>query len=425
MFHKIWRLSEESGEDNLGLICSEGGLTLGGTALIERRDGGFVVRESGEIEQLLSRAYGTNFAAGRLMGGLGTVAAALNAGDQGLARIAAVHLRLPDLPNRAVRDDLAALDVLIKYARDEGAGGTWNPALHPRAGTPPNPGWFAPTDGASSESSTRTAQNESPKQSSDAQSNPRDDLVRLQPGHKRIDELADFAEWLANATPEDEKAIRAEIKRYFADVGWQSAAHDLNAKLSVVLSPGVTRDIRQGILNSIDVYTRVDPAEYVGIRDALDAAVLAAAGLLGSPRGTSPTKPGDGPSPVWNLGWAARGRAINKEFGDNSFPDNYPVIDKNPNGIATSVKSIDLNAATYHKDASLVYRLNQFVADVREFEGADWGGKLVKKSDIISRAVEVIVPYGSVTEAQQIVFDRIRSITKRGNKPVDIIVKEH
>jgi hypothetical protein len=36
----------------------------------------------------------------RLMPGLHTVAAAMNANDPCLARIAAVHLRIPDLPDR-------------------------------------------------------------------------------------------------------------------------------------------------------------------------------------------------------------------------------------------------------------------------------------------------------------------------------------
>jgi hypothetical protein len=44
---------------------------------------------------------------------------------------------------------LVAEDALIKYARDGGGSTDWNPALHPRTGAPPNPGWFAPTDGAS------------------------------------------------------------------------------------------------------------------------------------------------------------------------------------------------------------------------------------------------------------------------------------
>jgi hypothetical protein len=48
---------------------------------------------------------------------------------------------------------------------------------------------------------------------------------------------------------------------------------------------------------------------------------------------------------VWKLGWAARGRLIEKELGANLHP-NFPVIDKFRNGVATSIKSIDLNAAT-------------------------------------------------------------------------------
>jgi hypothetical protein len=54
-----------------------------------------------------------------------------------LARIAAVHLQIPDLANHAVCAAPAAEDMLIKYASDEGAGAAnWNPALHPRTGTP-------------------------------------------------------------------------------------------------------------------------------------------------------------------------------------------------------------------------------------------------------------------------------------------------
>jgi hypothetical protein len=59
MIPKIWRLSENSGDDNLGLACTEQGLLLGRTPLIERRDGRFVVREQNELEHLLSRAYRT------------------------------------------------------------------------------------------------------------------------------------------------------------------------------------------------------------------------------------------------------------------------------------------------------------------------------------------------------------------------------
>ena len=424
MIHRIWRLSETSAPNNLGLACTDQGLLLGRTPLIERRDSRFVVRERDAIEQLLSHAYRTNYSADRIMPGLATVAAALNAGDQGLARIAAVHLRLPDLPDRVARDAMEAMDVLLKYARNESGGDAWNPALHPRTGTPPNPGWFAPTDGDES-SSTRTAQNDDPTRRSDAGASAGQDWVRLRPGPKRIDELADFAEWFANATRQDENAIRAEIKRYFADVGWDAAAHDLNAKLSVLLRPGVTREIRQRVLDGIDLYTRVDPAEYVGTRDLLDAAVLAGAGLLGTPAEAGVLGTPASASPVWKLGWGLRGQKINEVFGDPTFPSNYPVIDKIPNGIATSVKSIDLNAASYQKDAILTYRLEDFVARVRGFDGADWGDLSIKKTDIADRVVQLVVPKGSMTDAQRIVIEEVRGIAIRHKtRPVDIIISE-
>ena len=98
MIPKIWHPSENTGDDNLGLACTEQGLVLGRTALIERRDAGFVVRERSDLEHVFRCAYQTKLNVDRLMSGLATVAAALNANDQGLARIAAVHCASPIYP---------------------------------------------------------------------------------------------------------------------------------------------------------------------------------------------------------------------------------------------------------------------------------------------------------------------------------------
>ena len=66
MIHQVWRLSEP-GDHNLGLACTEEGLLLGRTPLIERRNGRFAVRERSEIERLLSRAYRAELPLERLM----------------------------------------------------------------------------------------------------------------------------------------------------------------------------------------------------------------------------------------------------------------------------------------------------------------------------------------------------------------------
>src|SRR5262245_13621384 len=140
--YQLWCLSA-GGDRNLGLCCTEDGLFLGRTQLIERRDGAYFVRPQADLDRLFGRAYGGKEAAARVMSGLLTVATALVRSNLALAQIAAVHLRLPDLPDTLARAALEAEDVLIKRG-----SATWDEARHPRAGTAPNPGWFAPNPGA-------------------------------------------------------------------------------------------------------------------------------------------------------------------------------------------------------------------------------------------------------------------------------------
>jgi hypothetical protein len=65
-----------------------------------------------------------------------------------------LHLRLPDLPDTLARAALEAEDLLIKRG-----SAAWDEARHPRTGTPPNPGWFAPNPGADARApQTQTAQ---------------------------------------------------------------------------------------------------------------------------------------------------------------------------------------------------------------------------------------------------------------------------
>jgi hypothetical protein len=416
MILKVWRLSENSGDDNLGLVCTEQGLALGRTALIERRDGRFVVRERSEIEQLLSRAYQSNVVADRLMPGLVTVAAALNANDQALARIAAVHLRIPDLPDQAARDAMEAADVLIKSV-------DWNPALHPRAGTPPNPGWFAPTDGAGGESfSTRTAQNDDPTHRSDASPSAGEGWVRLRPGPKRIDELADFIQWIANAKPEDEQAIRAEIKRYFYDVGDQGSAAVLNSALTVLLRPGITQEDRLRILDrQLDVFTRTDPGAYAQTRDWATGAALLAGGV--PPVAAGEATAAEQASEAWTYGWARRGQYFDQLLRDGSLPALFRTIDNFTDGVATSIKSIDLNAATYQDAARLTYRLNEYVDKLGDYEGGNLLVTIVELPDISDRVLNLVVPKGAMTEVQRAAIEAARARALIANPyPVKIII---
>lgn len=251
--HQVWRLSEYC-ESNLGVCFTDDGLLLGRTPLIERQGTRFALRGRTEIERLLSRAYGSDLAVDRLLPGLATVTAALNANDPGLARIAAVHLRIPDLPDRIAREGMEVEDVLIRLASGDAA--KWDPAQHPRTGTPPNPGWFAPTGGSIDESSSE-------------QSPPGiDDPVVLPPGQHN-DELGDLLQWIANAKLGDEQAIRSEISRRYSDIG-----DTLNSALDTVLEIGGGYQARQKVLDGIEPLSRIDPDADPSTDLLIDAGLL-------------------------------------------------------------------------------------------------------------------------------------------------------
>lgn len=305
---------------------------------------------------------------------------------------------------------------------------------------------LSPTDGDDSESSpVRTAANDDPNRRTDAQPAAHDDWVHLKPGPKRIDELADFVEWIANARPEDEQAIRAEIKRYFCDVGDRGSCDALNAHLTALLKPGITREDRQRILNRMDAFTYVDPTEWVHVRDWGTAGAVAITGVppasaggragaeaaaegAASERATaeaSAVEASELPSEVWTYGWAKRGREIHKLLGDESLHPNFPVIDKiSPTGVVTSIKSIDLRASVYQNETSLAYRLNNYLDKVSEFEGAEFAEDEVSSEQITGRVLQVVVPRGSLTDAQQAVIEAARARAKALRNPVEIVVTQ-
>jgi hypothetical protein len=251
MLHHIWRLSE-AGADNLGLACNEEGLFLGRTPLLERRDGCFDVREADDIRRLLGRAYQMEVEASPFLGGLATVAAALNGNDLLLARIAAVHLRIPDLPDAAARERLETQDRLIKSANAD-----WDPALHPRGGTPPNPGWFAPTDGSSSESSQATE----PVVSNDRDVASADESMR--PGQKPDMPAGGGGGGFSTGrpVPVEQSGVRP-LEDILAP----------NGKPVGVVNPGATTDIRT-----------VSPAEFEALRSNLLTDAVPVAGPKGYP----------------------------------------------------------------------------------------------------------------------------------------------
>jgi len=396
---QLWRVSERT--EGLGLCCAKDGLFLGNTPLLERRAEGFTPRPQNDLERLFSRGYGLAASLDRVMGGLAAVAAALNAGDLCRARIAAVHLRIPNLPDAFARLDMQLEDIALKLDRiaKTTAAGDWNPASnsgdpnkHPRAGTAPNPGWFATTSGgeASDENPRATLVSDKPEG---------DGRLHLPPG-ERNDEIGDLLEWIANAKREDIEGINSEISRLFSQVGdFQDAAALHHALATVLAHPDDAT--RQKVLDDYEPVThRDDPSKGADlITDLTTNALLGPTSRLLKP-GAEATATAEGAvaaegataaeevaSKVWRLGWAKRGQEIEDVRtatmrGIRTGPS-YPVIDfLEEDGTAVSIKSIYLNAAPYQDAGRLTYRINDYLRRLGGFNGASYGKTVITSDDI-------------------------------------------
>jgi RHS repeat-associated protein len=107
---------------------------------------------------------------------------------------------------------------------------------------------------------------------------------------------------------------------------------------------------------------------------------------------------------VWNLKPFARGVEIEKALGQN-LPANFPVIDRFANGVATSIKSLDLQAASYQSASVLSRTVSGYVDQVAAFQGRTWAGVTVRGGDITGRALDLAVPQFG-TAAQRAVLNQ-------------------
>ena len=79
----------------------------------------------------------------------------------------------------------------------------------------------------------------------------------------------------------------------------------------------------------------------------------------------------------------------------------FRTIDNFTDGIATSIKSIDLNAATYQDAARLKYRLNDYIDELGEYEGGrSLSNTEVSLSVYFQSGAKFGRPKGAMTEVQ-------------------------
>lgn len=124
---------------------------------------------------------------------------------------------------------------------------------------------------------------------------------------------------------------------------------------------------------------------------------------------------------AWSLKWSQRGLEIEAKLGGN-LPRSFPTIDKWGNGVATSIKSVDLSAATYQNTGALESKIRGYVDTMAAFKGASFDGVAVRLRDIRARALEVAIQPGVATAAQKAV---LKQVTKYAtSKGVQLTVVE-
>jgi hypothetical protein len=97
---------------------------------------------------------------------------------------------------------------------------------------------------------------------------------------------------------------------------------------------------------------------------------------------------GQPPATEWQLGWGARGVALEQQRmgGERTLPFNAPTIDGfTENGVAVSIKSIDLNAPWYANSLNLSRQINSYVDKLVNFESMNWGGARIDSNQITGR----------------------------------------
>ena len=84
----------------------------------------------------------------------------------------------------------------------------------------------------------------------------------------------------------------------------------------------------------------------------------------------------------------------------SGWGNNFPVIDKFEKGIATSIKSLDLNAPTYQKTGKVFNTLKGYIDDLARFNGAKWKNINIQSSNILGKQLDLALPFGSGSAVQ-------------------------
>jgi hypothetical protein len=107
------------------------------------------------------------------------------------------------------------------------------------------------------------------------------------------------------------------------------------------------------------------------------------------------------PNSIWNLGAFPRGRAVENVIlgGPANIPiPNFPVIDDFAEGVATSIKSLDLISSSAQDSTYILNTLDGYARKLSNFSGRTYGGINIPNPQ--ERVLMVAFEFGAATRAQ-------------------------
>ncbi|WNG29417.1 DUF4123 domain-containing protein [Cystobacter fuscus] len=127
----------------------------------------------------------------------------------------------------------------------------------------------------------------------------------------------------------------------------------------------------------------------------------------------------------WKLPPSVRGFFIEGHLQGN-LPYGFKVFDKfnRATGVATSIKSCNLFAKTYQKPGNLDRLLKGYINKMRNFAGDSKGGVTILPGDATTRVLQVAVPKGAATPAQQQVLNNAIQHAQSQSRPGLRIIME-
>jgi len=112
---------------------------------------------------------------------------------------------------------------------------------------------------------------------------------------------------------------------------------------------------------------------------------------------------------LWNMNPSTRGNVIENLLGRSpNLAQNFPVIDRFKNGLATSIKSLDLGAKSYQNLTTLTRTVEGYVNKLANWQGANWGGARIDPQIIRGRELQLAIP-PNASQAQMAALQQLQT----------------